>query len=96
MQIQSQLPQNSADITHINSGVNEVDEDHIDAALDELQRALEGCTNDVNVSPAAVSTNRISRPCSDLVDVPQLADYLRYLKYVVTVIEFHAQNIDID
>jgi hypothetical protein len=83
VQIQSQLPQNSGDISHDGGRVNEADEDHIDAALDELQRALEGCNSDVSVSTsAAVVTNCNKRPCSDLVDVPQLADYLRYLKYV--------------
>jgi kindlin 2 len=45
VQIQSQLPQHSPDgaTTHNGRTLNESDEDHIDAALNELQRALEGC-----------------------------------------------------
>ena len=82
VQVQSQLPQHSLDFSNNGCSVNEADEDQIDAALNELQRALEGCTSEVPVtSPLSTTTNnQTNRPCSDLMDIPQLADYLRYLK----------------
>ena len=83
VQVQSQLPQHSFENSLNYYSVNEADEDNVDAALDELQRALEGCTtSDVTVTSPAITknNNHNSRPCGDLTDVPQLADYLRYLK----------------
>jgi hypothetical protein len=82
IQIQSQHPHNEP-LLNGRCSVNEADEDHIDAALDELQRALEGFGgNDVITPPSSSTVNHFTRPRSDLMDVPQLSDYLRYLKSV--------------
>lgn len=60
IQIQTQNPQDS-------NGSVIKDEDHIDAALNELQMVLEG-------------TSTPSSNCGDILQIPELCDYLRFYK----------------
>jgi hypothetical protein len=51
------------------SNISTVAEDDIDAALDDLQVTLEG--------------SNISSGHNDITQIPELSDYLRFLKYVL-------------
>lgn len=52
-----------------NSSNNTVAEDDIDAALEDLQVTLEG--------------SHINSGHNDIMQIPELSDYLRFLKYVL-------------
>jgi kindlin 2 len=53
------------------SSISAVPEDDIDAALEDLQVTLEG--------------SNISSGHNDIMQIPELSDYLRFLKYVLTL-----------
>jgi kindlin 2 len=57
-------------ILNSSSSNNTIAEDDIDAALDDLQVTLEG--------------SQINSGHNDITQIPELSDYLRFLKYVLS------------